>query len=649
MRLRMSKNLLLLVLFDISLFALCYYSAYWLRFDGRIDRSTHAILVETLLPLILCKLLCFYFMDLYRGMWRYTGVKDLINVIKASLGGSLLFVSYLAIGYHFKGISRGVLVADGILTIMAIGGLRLSIRVIYLRHLDIIGDLTFWRKPCEDTHKVLIVGTGPLGERLLRELYEIPNQRYRVIGFVDEKAIHKGMKIHGIPVVGALNDIPELVHQHNIDDILIADPGFKTHRVKNLIEACVGQVVRFRIIPSLTERIHGSISHYLRDIRIEDLLAREPVKLDMDMVIAHLTGKTVLITGAGGSIGSELARQIITYNPSTLVLFDNAETPLYLIDHELRQKPGSITVIPCIGDIRSEKSLDRIFRRYRPHIVYHAAAYKHVPLMEKNPLDAINTNILGTFRLASAACTNHVEKFIMISTDKVVQPTSIMGATKRVAEMIVQTMHGNGTRFAVVRFGNVLGSSGSVVPLFEQQIAAGGPVTVTHPEMMRFFMTIPEAVMLVLQAGTIGGNGELFLLDMGEPVRILDLAHNMIRLAGLVPDKDIHIEFIGLRPGEKLYEELLIAGEGVNDTAYDKIKICNNKKPINEQVLYECLERLNILVGNMGDTAAAIAILQALVPAYKRKTNTNPPPNLIGNREISPERVFGRSREEIEV
>lgn len=616
MRLRLRRNLVFIVLFDIALIALCYYSAYWLRFDGRFNPATRALLAETILPLAACKLVCFYFFDLYRGMWRYTGLNDLVNVIKASFCGSLLFVGYLAIGRHFAGVSRAVLVADALFTIMAVGGLRLTIRVLCRWDVCFKDEIPFWRKPSADRRRVVIAGTGPLGEKLLRELLEASDQRYDIVGFADEKGLHAGMKIHGIPVICAVADLPALVRRLAIDDILIADPGIKTYRFKRLIEDCAGQGVRFRVIPSLAERMDGALARHLRNIRIEDLLEREPVQLDMAMVKTDLSGKIVLVTGAGGSIGSELARQIMACNPAALILIDNAETPLYQIDLELRQKTGATTILPYIGDVRHEKVLERIFRMHQPQIVYHAAAYKHVPLMEKNPLEAIHTNILGTFRLAGIACKHHVEKFIMISTDKAVRPTSIMGATKRVAEMIVQTMNGNGTGFAVVRFGNVLGSNGSVVPLFERQIAAGGPVTVTHPEMTRFFMTIPEAVMLVLQAGTMGGHGELFLLDMGEPVRILDLAHNMIRLAGLVPDKDIAIKFVGLRPGEKLHEELLIAGEDVIDTAYDKIKICTNKRPIDEAVLYESIERFNLLMGTAGDHAAAVRILQGLVPAY---------------------------------
>jgi len=310
------------------------------------------------------------------------------------------------------------------------------------------------------------------------------------------------------------------------------------------------------------------------------------------------------------------ARQILTYNPSRLILLDNAETPLFNIDMELKKEARGTEVIASIGDIRSTKGLERIFKAYRPEIVYHAAAYKHVPMMELNPIDAVNNNILGTYKLASVSLRYHVRKFVLISTDKAVRPTSVMGATKRVSEMIVQSMNGNGTGFVVVRFGNVIGSNGSVVPLFESQIASGGPVTVTHPEVTRYFMTIPEAVMLVLKAGAMGKGGELFLLDMGEPVKILDLARNMIRLAGLVPDKDIKIEFIGLRPGEKLYEELLIDGEGIVDTSHGKIKVYNNADGVDEEVLFEAVERFRLLVESSGDNETAINILKRLVPSY---------------------------------
>jgi FlaA1/EpsC-like NDP-sugar epimerase len=554
-------------------------------------------------------------------MWRYVGIRDLLNVIKASIAGSLLFVAYLAMFYHFSGVSRGVLLADFILTIVFVGGIRLAIRLYYQRGQEFFHDIYFFRKTKKETKKVLIIGTGYHAESLLREVRDFGRFSYKVCGFIDMNLRNKGMKIHGIPILGSLKDIPQLVSYYKVEDILIADITINPKQIAEVIESCDGLGVHFKVIPSLSEWIENNIADNLRDIKVEDLLKREQVSLDMHLVRQEIENRVVLITGAGGSIGSELARQIFTFNPKQLILLDNAETPLYQIDMELRSKGKRVEVIPCIGDVRSRRGLDRIFNMYKPQYVYHAAAYKHVPMMELSPLDAVNNNVMGTFKLASVSSRHHVKKFVLISTDKAVRPTSIMGTTKRIAEMVVQSMNGNGTQFVVVRFGNVLGSNGSVVPLFQKQIASGGPVTVTHPEVTRYFMTIPEAVMLVLQAGSIGKGGELFLLDMGEPVKILDLAKNMIRLAGLVPDRDIKIEFIGLRPGEKLYEELLIDGEGILDTAYNKIKVCNNANGFNEKMLFEAIEQFNLLLKDSRDNEAVVEVLRKLVPAFQHATS----------------------------
>jgi len=614
------KNFWIIFLFDLLLLSFCYYLAHWLRFDGALNPAIKNKILATIIPMLGIKISCFVFFDLYRGMWRYAGIKDLVNVIMASVCGSSLFVVYLAIFHHFTGISRGVLLADAVLTIVFIGGLRLLIRLYYQRHQDFLDEIIFWRKVQKESTKVLIAGTGHLAESLLREIRDQRKLNYRVVGFVDVRSKNKGMKIHGIPILGALENIPELVGYYDIENIFIADAGLKPKEIAEIVESCDGLGTRFKVVPSLSEMIVNNVADKLRDIKVEDLLEREQVCLDMRLVREEIKNSTVLITGAGGSIGSELARQIHAFDPKRLILVDNAETPLYQIDMELRSRNGKAEVIPCIGDIRSRRGLDRIFNKYKPQFVYHAAAYKHVPMMERAPLDAVNNNIIGTFKLAGVACKHHVDKFVLISTDKAVRPTSVMGTTKRIAEMVVQSLGGNGTRFVVVRFGNVLGSNGSVVPLFQRQIASGGPVTVTHPEVTRYFMTIPEAVMLVLQAGSIGRGGELFLLDMGEPVKILDLARNMIRLAGLVPDRDIKIEFIGLRPGEKLYEELLIDGEDILDTVYDKIKVCNNANGFNEKMLFEAIEQFNLLLKDSRNNEAAVEVLRKLVPAFQYDT-----------------------------
>ncbi len=612
-------NFWVMLSLDILLLGLSYMGAYWLRFDGNLDKAVLHTFWITLGPLIICMISSFLFFDLYRGMWRYTGIRDLANVIKGSFAGTLLFVAYLAMFHHFSGISRAVVVADGIFSVVAIGGLRLGIRLYFHRDPEFMEEITFWkRKGFERDGQVraLILGTGSSAERLLREVMGQSDLDYRVVGLVDTVGDTRGMKIHGVSILGSIEDLPDLINLYRVDEILIALSGKCAVDIRAAIEKCTGSGIRFKVIPSIAERINGAVRDKIRDIQVEDLLEREPVQLDMTDVSKDLKGKIVMVTGAGGSIGSELARQILSYRPSRLILLDNAETPLFNIDLELRKKAGDIEIIACIGDIRSSKGLERIFKTYKPEIVYHAAAYKHVPMMELSPIDAVNNNILGTYKLARVSLRYHVRKFVLISTDKAVRPTSIMGATKRVSEMIVQSMNGNGTGFVVVRFGNVIGSNGSVVPLFESQIASGGPVTVTHPEVTRYFMTIPEAVMLVLKAGAMGKGGELFLLDMGEPVKILDLARNMIRLSGLVPDKDIKIEFIGLRPGEKLYEELLIEGEGIVNTAHDKIKVCNNSNGVDEKALFEAVGQFRLLVESSGDNETAVNILRRLVPSY---------------------------------
>ena len=638
MPLFLRKNLWVILIADIVLLVLCYICAYCLRFEGSIPPDYQYQILTTLLPLLSLKICSFFAFDLYRGMWRYAGIRDLINVIKASLSGALLFIIYLAMFHHFEAVSRGVIVIDFLLTIISIGGLRLMIRLYYQRDSAFVDDLVFWRKSMRNRKKILIVGTGQRAEKLMREIHENSKINFQVIGFVDVANAHKGMKIHGVPILGAVMDLPRLISYYGIENILIADSDLKAKDIATIVEMCGDCGVQFKVIPSLSERMSKGKTDTLRDIKLEDLMEREPIQLDMEIMRAEIEGKTVFVTGAGGSIGSELSRQIIRYNPRRLVLIDNAETPLYQIDMELKSlntTDSNTEIIPCIGDVRSRKSLERIFRKYKPEYVYHAAAYKHVPMMELSPIDAINNNIIGTFKLATLSCKYHVNKFVMISTDKAVRPTSIMGATKRVAELVVQSINGNSTKFVVVRFGNVLGSNGSVVPLFQKQIASGGPVTVTHPEVTRYFMTIPEAVMLVLQAGAIGKGGELFLLDMGRPVKIDDLARNMIRLSGLVPDRDIKVEYIGLRPGEKLYEELLIDGEGIIDTSYEKIKVCNTCSRIDERDLFGGIEHFSLLVKNSGDSKTALKILERLIPDFKRENIPNS--RTSSNKPYSPE------------
>ncbi len=639
------KHFWIIVIFDVVLLCACYYGAYKLCHNGEMSPSMVHQFAVTLIPLLGCKLVCFFLFDVYRGMWRYTGINDLFNIIKATASGSFSFIVYLAMFHQFSGVFKPVVVADAVFTVVAIGGLRLFVRLHFQKEYNLVEDIMFWRKEENACRKALIVGTGSLAERLLRELGDASFPKYKVIGFVDENAVHSGMKIHGVPIVGALTDIPKLITYYCIDDILIAVSDVENKKIKALVEFCTGLDVRLKVIPSLMERIDAGVSENLRDIKLEDLLERESIELDMGMMTQELEGKSVLVTGAGGSIGSELARQIKMFNPKVLVLLDNSETPLYSIDLELTARNSGTTVVPCIADIRSLNALERVFKKYQPDVVYHAAAYKHVPMMELEPMVAVDNNTIGTFKVASVACKYHVKKFVMISTDKAVRPTSVMGATKRAAEMAVQSMNGNGTRFSVVRFGNVLGSNGSVVPLFEKQIAAGGPVTVTHPEITRYFMTIREAVMLVLQSGAIGQGGELFLLDMGEPVKIVDLARSMIRLGGLVPEKDIKIEFVGMRPGEKLYEELLIEGEDVIDTSYDKIKICQGENGIVKKKLLDDLDQIKLLLEDTEEKNGILDILKRIVPSYN--TNVEIASASVSKNQTMEVRAFGGRNQSI--
>ncbi len=396
-----------------------------------------------------------------------------------------------------------------------------------------------------------------------------------MIGFVDDDPQKKGLRLGGVPVLGGVAQLPKLLKEHQIEEVVIAVPSAPKKVIRGIVACCKRSGVHFKTLPAIPELIDGTVSvSQLRNVEIEDLLGREPVQLDQQSICSYLAGKRVLVTGAAGSIGSEICRQICSYGPAKLLLVDHAETPLYQIEKELTARFPDLRIVPIIADIRRRDRVEALFDSFLPQVVFHAAAYKHVPMMEYNPMEAVSNNLGGTVNLAAAAHACGVEKFVMISTDKAVNPTNVMGASKRAAELYVQALaQGSRSCFTTVRFGNVLGSNGSVIPLFKEQIKKGGPITVTDPRVVRYFMTIPEACQLVLQAGCMGKGGDIFVLDMGEPVRILDLAEELIRLSGMTPREDIEIEFSGLRPGEKLYEELLIEGEGVMPTSHDKIRV----------------------------------------------------------------------------
>jgi FlaA1/EpsC-like NDP-sugar epimerase len=464
---------------------------------------------------------------------------------------------------------------------------------------------------------VLIVGAGQAGKTIAHELLNNPQLGLDAVGFLDDNPAKGGIKILGIPVLGSLATLPRILASHNIQQVIIAMPTAPGKVVRNIRAVCETHQVQTRIIPGLYELIDGTVNiHKLRDVKIEDLLRRDPIQSDIAPVQALLTGKRVMVSGGGGSIGSELCRQIAHCAPERLIILDHAENSLYYILNELKGRHPTLRLDSTIADVRNRADLDKIYAHFQPDVVFHAAAHKHVPLMEANPSEAVTNNVKGTRNLVELAAAHGVEQFVMISTDKAVNPTSVMGATKRTAERIVQSVaKATGRPYVAVRFGNVLGSSGSVVPLFQQQIAAGGPVTVTHPDMTRFFMTIPEAVQLVLQAATLGKGKEVFVLDMGEPVKILDLAHDLITLSGLRPGEDIEITFTGMRPGEKLYEELVSDGEIYIPTRHSKIRMLRDTNGFNPVTLFANIETL-VAAAEARNDEAIRPLLKVIVPDY---------------------------------
>ncbi len=547
--------------------------------EGAFDWFTEFFL-PLLVPVVAIKVTVFVVLGLHRASWRYVSLRDVFAVARGawwSFAG--VFVLYYglqnarSIGLPIEPFGEkfpdSVFVLDFAGTIALVCGTRLAVR---LYHEEV-------RPTAEGVMpKLLVLGAGNAGENVVREILRMPVSRYRVVGFLDDDDSKWGAQIHGFEVLGPIEDIKKICDQEGVDEILIAIPSATRERLRHVVELCQGTNLRFKTLPALADLIAGRASvKEIRDVEINDLLGRVPVKLDEEEIAKFIRDRVVMVTGAGGSIGSELCRQIARFEPRRLILVERAEPGLFPIDQELRRAFPRIDIEPYIADVGDRGRVERIFQQERPSVVFHAAAHKHVPMMEHNPGEAIKNNIDGTRVVADATTRFGGEKFVFISTDKAVNPTSVMGCSKRIAEMYIQALDARSdTQFVTVRFGNVLGSSGSVIPIFKEQIARGGPVTVTHPEMVRYFMTIPEASQLVLQAASMGHGGEIFVLDMGEPVKIVDLARQMITLSGFRPDVDIKITFCGMRPGEKLYEELAIDGEGVARTAHPKIGIWQN-------------------------------------------------------------------------
>ncbi|MGH3038320.1 MAG: polysaccharide biosynthesis protein [Gaiellaceae bacterium] len=605
---------------DALLLALAWYLAFQVRFDqgvpvryeGFLDLGVFALVVGV-------QLAVFVAFGLYQHWWRYVSIRDMWRAILAVTVGSIAAVVIIYLWRPVEGLSipRGIVAIDWLFALAFITGVRLLARTLIERP----GRGRFVARGKE----ALIVGAGDAGQIIIREMLKTPKLGYTPIGLVDDDPRKRNMRLHGVRVLGTTEQLPRLLVDNRPDEVIIAIPSGAGEVRQNVVNACRDAGVPVKTLPGVHELITGdlSLSRQLREVQVEDILGREAVQLDIPSIASYITGSTVLVTGAGGSIGSELCRQIAALGAEQLVLVDQSENALVEIDHELQNERGFLSTVPALADVKEPAKIGRLFERHKPSVVFHAAAYKHVPLMEANPLESVRNNVLGTKVLAELAAEHGVKRFVLVSTDKAVRPKNVLGQTKAICEWIVAAAaarDGNGTSFIAVRFGNVLASSGSVIPLFRRQIALGGPVTVTHPDMERYFMTIPESVQLVVQAGALGESGDIFVLDMGEPVKILELAQNMIRLSGKEPERDVPIEFIGARPGEKLKEELWGDGEISTATSHPKI-LRASSAPIDPTWLDDELAELERLV-EAGETVEVVARLTEMVRAPRRVSGT---------------------------
>lgn len=556
----------------------------------------------------------FIFAGCYSSLWRYAGAEEVMSIVVASLIYVVpCVILHKITGYDYKPLFY---IVNTIFIIASTGGFRLVYRTGRK-----LGKMNYRR---DGVSNILLVGAGTAGHLVINEIKDNPQMKKKVIGIIDDDKNKVGRKIHNIKILGTTDDVQKIVEEKHIDEIIITIANISKEDKKILIEKCQKTKCKLKTLPGIYEIIDGKVDiKKIRDVDIEDLLGREPIRTDLKKISNYVENKVVLVTGGGGSIGSELCRQIANFNPKHLIILDNYENNAYAIQQELTRKYGNkLNLSTVIASIREEVRMEEIFKKYKPEVVFHAAAHKHVPLMEKSPSEAIKNNIFGTYKVASLADKYKVKRFVLISTDKAVNPTNIMGATKRAAEMIIQTFNEKSkTEYVAVRFGNVLGSNGSVIPLFKKQIEEGGPVTITHPDIIRYFMTIPEAVGLVIQAGAMAKGGEIFILDMGDPVKIVDLANNLIRLSGLEPDEDIKIEYTGLRPGEKLYEELLMSEEGLTNTDNKKIFI---GKPVNFDVdkVKMHLDMLKRIVDNE-EVELIDDVMREFVTTYIRPEDVN--------------------------
>lgn len=596
----------IIVCLHISLAISSNYLAFWLRFDGDIPSLEASLFFQMLPWLIVIRGLMFIPFRMYEGLWRYTGLWDLRNITLGVVSSSVIFYILTHWIFGLTAYSRSIYLIDTALLTIFLAGIRLIRRI----HRE-LGKV-------DRAKRVLIYGAGDAGELTVLNMKNQDAHDYGPIGFIDDNPGKVGRSIHGVRVLGTQSDLPKIIQSTEPDEILIAIPSLDPVHIRSIVKALEPFKLPIKTLPSLHEMLNGRATfNQIRDLSMEDLLMRAPLGLDPEPIRHLITGKCVLVTGAGGSIGSELCRQIAKLHPEALILFERYENGLYTIMNDLTDAHSSdVHVYPFIGDITDEQRLNIVMAQQRPDIIFHAAAHKHVPLMEINPCEAVKNNIIGTLRVIEAADRHHAERFIMISSDKAVNPSSVMGATKRVKEFLVHGMSQRSrTAYIAVRFGNVLGSNGSVVPRFLEQIKARKPVTVTHPEVRRFFMSIPEAVCLILHAGAIGKGGEIYVLDMGEQIKVLDLARNLIRLSGFVPDKEIPIEFIGLRPGEKLYEELVGTDETVEPSSLKQVNRIKSGTAPDFDILMLQIKNLE-QAALQGDSSAVLKGLCNIIPNF---------------------------------
>ncbi len=624
-----NRNFYIMLGIDAIFFALALLFSTLIRFDF-IPPAEHWQNFYTILPwAVSVKLLLFLAFGLYKGMWRYSGLYDLWRMIQACVAAEVVVIAVMAWLYRFEGYSRGVFVIDGMLTLVLAGGVRMVIRTWYGKKGQLRIPALWGRgRGRWDGRRCLILGAGNAGEQVLRELMENRDEGYQAVGFLDDNPQKIGRSIHGLPVIGPVQDLERVVRRQAVNEVLIAMPSATGPQMRRVVGCCEQAGIRFKTIPGISELIDGRVSiSQFREVKLQDLLGRKQVELDFSSIASYVQEKVVLITGAGGSIGSELVRQVVRFQPKTVILLDRAESPLYAMQMELEHALRFHDYVSVLGRVQDQELVSRTMAHYRPQVVFHAAAYKHVPLLEVYPWEAVLNNVLGSKIVLEAAACWEVDRFVLVSTDKAVRPTNVMGASKRVTELMMQSMPKGRTRFMAVRFGNVLGSAGSVIPLFQDQIMRGGPVTVTHPDMTRYFMTIPEACQLIIQAGGMGRGGEIFVLNMGQPVRIQDMARDLIRLSGRIPGKDIKIVFTGARPGEKLYEELMTRDEGVVETGHKDIMVLRPEEDPNAQFFdyqSEILEMVEDLIvsASRQHRENIKAKLNSIVPEYEQCEGT---------------------------